>query len=361
MSFLKKLFSGKKAQQSIDSPTAFWSWFLQEEKDFFKAIRGQHKVADLLQQIIDRLQQLNPELYGLVGMYDDNTAELIITPDGDIKNIVFVEDIVAAAPAMHGWRITALKPETGFGNSTIQMNGYDFNCEKIKFYSVTDQQKPDEIEIHIVHEDYAADRHDIIGNGSLIFLDNAVGEIMMATQIDDIYFDPPEVNEELIPIEKLKEYLVWREKEFIEKYDGVRYDTENDSYSGLEAKDNNDLPMIAVVNQQLLSWDAKASHPWMLAIDIAYTGNETGMPDDATYALMDNFEEDLMEKLQDFDGYLNLGRQTYNNERTIFFACKEFRESSRVSFDLIKKYQSKLKITYTIYKDKYWKTMDRFL
>ncbi|MGG9960088.1 DUF695 domain-containing protein [Ferruginibacter sp. SUN106] len=360
MSFLKKLFGGKKAPQPIETPTAFWNWFLQQEPGFYTAIKSQDKAAEKLQQIIDQLQQLNPELYGLVGMYDDNTAELIITPDGDIKNIAFAEDIVTAAPAIKGWRITALKPETGFGKSTIRMNGYDFNSEKIKFFAITDPGKPDEIEIHIVHEDYAADRHDIIGNGSLIYLDNAVGEIMMATQIDDIYFDPPGVNEELIPIEKLKDYLIWREKEFIEKYDGVRYDTENDNYSGLEAKDENDLPMVAIVNQQLLSWDAKASHPWMLAIDIAYKGNETGMPDETTYALMDKFEEALMEKLHDFDGYLNAGRQTYNNERTIFFACKEFRECSRVTFDCIKAFQNQLSISYTIYKDKYWKTLDRF-
>ncbi|GAB2829387.1 DUF695 domain-containing protein [Ferruginibacter profundus] len=360
MSFLKKLFNGKKTQPLIDSPTAFWNWFLQQEQSFYAAVKSQDKAAEKLQQIVDQLQQFNPELYGLVGMYDDTTAELIITPDGDIKNIVFAEDIVAAAPAIQGWKFTALKPETGFGTSTVRMNGYDFNSDKINFFSITDPAKPDEIEIHIVHEDYAEERHDTIGNGSLIYLDNAFGEMMMATQIDDIYFDAPGVKEELIPIEKLKDYLVWREKEFIEKYDGVRYDTENDTYSALEAKDDNDLPMIAIVNQQLLSWDAKASHPWMLAIDITYKGNETGMPDEGSYKLMDKFEEALMEKLHDFDGYLNAGRQTYNNERTIFFACKEFRACSRITFDIIKTFQNQLSISYTIYKDKYWKTLDRF-
>ena len=36
---------------------------------------------------------------------------------------------------------------------------------------------------------------------------------------------------ELIPISKLKDFLTWREKEFIEKYEGTRHNTENDSYA----------------------------------------------------------------------------------------------------------------------------------
>lgn len=155
--------------------------------------------------------------------------------------------------------------------------------------------------------------------------------------------------------------MLWREKEFIEKYDGMIYDTDADECSLLEARDSNGLPVIAIVNQELLGWDAKASHPWMLTIDISYKGNETGMPDEVTYARMSEFEEAITEKLQCQKGYLNTGRQTYNNERTIFFACKEFRECSRITSNLIKDYTNKLNISYSIYKDKYWKTMDRFM
>jgi len=360
MSFLKKIFSGKKGSQSINTAAAFWNWFLKEERTLFSAIKAHKNAAGQLQKILDKLQELNPELYGLVGMYGDNTAELIITPDGDVKNIVFAEDIVQAAPAMQNWKITALKPEIGFGNSNIEMYGYQFSSKNVRFFPVTDAGKPDEIEIHIVHDQYTEDLHKEIANGSLIFLDNAIGEIAMATQIDDIYFDPPGTNEELIPIEKLKDYLLWREKEFIEKYEGMIHDTETDEWTSIEGQDADGLPLIAVVDRELLTWDAKASHPWMLTIDIAYKGNETGMPDDITYAQMGEFEETLNEKLQCHEGYLNTGRQTYNNERTIFFACKEFRECSRITSDLIKEYKNKLNISYSIYKDKYWKTMDRF-
>ena len=82
----------------------------------------------------------------------------------------------------------------------------------------------------------------------------------------------------MIPIEKLKDFLLWRQKEFIEKYEGTRYNTENDSYNSLEATLNNGKPFFAIVNSALLDWDSKVSHPWILTIEIKYKGHENGMP-----------------------------------------------------------------------------------
>ena len=37
------------------------------------------------------------------------------------------------------------------------------------------------------------------------------------------------IKKELIPIEKLKDFLIWRQKEFIEKYEGTRRNTIDDN------------------------------------------------------------------------------------------------------------------------------------
>ncbi len=42
--------------------------------------------------------------------------------------------------------------------------------------------------------------------------------------------------------------LNWRHKEFIEKYEGTRYDTDDDNYSSLEGTLNNEMPARAVIN-----------------------------------------------------------------------------------------------------------------
>lgn len=67
------------------------------------------------------------------------------------------------------------------------------------------------------------------------------------------------------------------------------------------------------------------------------------MPDDDTYALIDEIEKDMNSELKDFDGYLNIGRQTSEGVREIYYACKELRRPSKVISDVIKSMKATLK------------------
>jgi hypothetical protein len=118
--------------------------------------------------------------------------------------------------------------------------------------------------------------------------------------------------------------------------------------------------LVAIVNRTLLEWDSQASHPWILEVEIKYEGDDNGMPDDDTYEFLNNFEEEIMLDLKDFEGYLNIGRQTADHSREIYFACKDFRKPSKVLYELTKKYSGQLDLTYDIYKDKYWRSFERF-
>jgi len=361
MSFLKKIF-GAKDKPVVTDYASFWNWFSQNADSFYDIVK-QHKDVEekFLDKVIPVLKQIDESFFSLVGMYDDNTAEMVITADGVIKSIVFAEEIVAAAPELRGWKFTALKPSLGFEMS-INMDGYEFNNENLSFISNNLPEYPDEIDITLVHRDHNEKNKNIIGNGSLIYLDNALGELNTALLIDNVSISgPPAEKTELIPISKLSEFLVWREKEFVEKYKAVRYNTENDEYSALEAEDGNGLPILAIIDRALLDWDSKPSHPWMMTIEITYDGKNTnGMPSSDVYEIMNQFEDELMKSLPDSEGYLNLGRETYNGKRTTYFACKEFKQSSKRTRTAISNYKQKLNIEYDIYKDKYWRTMNRY-
>ena len=149
--------------------------------------------------------------------------------------------------------------------------------------------------------------------------------------------------------------------EFIEKYEGVRYDTENDSCSTLEAEFESGNKLFAIINTDLLNWDSKASHPWISVLTLKYDGsNNNGMPNDNDYKLLDKIQDEIMEELKDVDGYLNIGRQTAKEEREIYFACKDFRKPSKVFFKTQQKYSGNFEIEYDIYKDKYWQSFERF-
>lgn len=362
MSLQKNKF-GKK-EQPIMSYDDFWTWFQTNERKFYDIVKsGKNPEKDFFDKLSPKLEKIKDGYFFLTGMFDENTAELVLTPDGIIKNIVFVEELVKSAPTIQNWKFTALKPALDIENVRIDMAGYRFESENLSFYSIDDNNYPDEVDIVIVHNDYNEDDKSIIISGTYIFIDNYLGELNAVTTIDNLTVIPKDKAEkELIPIAKLKDYLIWREKEFVEKYSGFRYDTENDKYSSLEAELSNGRPFVAIINTTLLKWDSKASHPWILEVEINFDGeNNNGMPDNDTYELLNNFEDEIMFEIKDFDGYLNIGRQTADNSREIYFACHDFRKPSKILYELTKKYSGILNFTYAIYKDKYWQSFERFI
>ena len=361
MSLLRNLF-GKK-EQPINSYEDFWQWFKKNENTFFKIVKSNLNVQEeFLDKIIKKLNEFKDGYYFLTGMFNEGTVELIFTAEGEIKNIVFVEEIVQAAPYTKGWLFTALNPELNIENVSINMNGYVFGRENLWFYANEEPDYPDEVNLTIIHDDYYDSNKSTIIHGTYIFLDNFLGELNSVTTFDKlIVIGKENATKELIPIEKLKSYLVWREKEFVEKYEGVRHNTDNDTFISYKATSEEGNALYAIMNSDLLNWDAKASHPWILHIKIGYKGiNNNGMPDDETYELLDKLENKILDQLKDFEGYLNIGRETSDNLKEIYFACKEFRKPSKVTYDISIKYSEKLSITYDIYKDKYWRSFNCF-
>ncbi|MCU0355415.1 MAG: DUF695 domain-containing protein [Cytophagales bacterium] len=345
------------------SYTDFWNWFRQHEKAFFEVVKTRSDIEKgFFDQISPKLSEIKDGFFLLIGMADENTAELVLTADSVIKNIVFVEELVAAAPAIDGWKFTALKPGRDITNISIEMSGCRFDTDNVHFYSNDYPEYPDEIDITVVHDDLTAENESVIINGSQIFLDNYLGELDFATMIDNLSVaGRREAEKELVPIEKLKSFLVWRQKEFVEKYEETLYNTENDSYSAFEAELNNGNPWFAVINTSILEWDGKASHPWILNIEIKYDGeNNNGLPDNETYELLNEIEDAVLDELTDTDGYLYIGRQTADSVREIYLACKDFRKPSKVMYAIEQKFSEQLEISYSIYKDKYWQSFDRF-
>jgi hypothetical protein len=361
MSFLKNIF-GKK-DEPIKSYSDFWTWFQKNEKDFFNVVKSRENIEKgFFDKLSPKLAELKEGYYYVTGMYDDNTVELVLTADGTIKNIVFIEELVEAAPKIEGWKFTALKPSLKIDDVTIKMGGIEFSSENLFFYSKELPNYPDEIDVCIIHNDMTGDNRQQIINGTYIFLDNYLGELDFVNNIDNLQvITKSEAKKELVPIAKLKDFLIWRQKEFVEKYEGVRYDTENDEYSILEAELESGNMLLAVINTNLLEWDRQASHPWLAVMTLKYDGSKNnGMPNNSDYELLGSIEDEILLSLKDNDGNLNIGRQTANNERDIYFACKDFRKASKVFYETQKKYGDKFEIEYDIYKDKYWQTFERF-
>jgi hypothetical protein len=362
MNFLKKIFGSKKTPPATGKED-FWDWFSRHSAAFHNIVKTQKEVdGNFLERLIPRLHSIHPQFYCLTGMLDDDTAELIVTSDGVLKLFVFVEEFIQAAPPIPGWKFTALKPPTDIKSFSLDINGYSFSSDNIHFCYIKDENYPDEIDISLIYEHFTEENKDQVTQGCLLFVENSLGEINMATMIDKVTIAPGCPQDiEPIPIAKLAEFITWREKELVEKYESTYFDMNMDEYALMEAEDTGGMPVIAVVNQRILEWDAKASHPWMMVVEINYDGkHRNGMPDKKTNELMDLFEDALNAQLPQTGGYLNLGRETYKNQRSIFFACKEFRNVSKATATVISQYQQRLEVSYDIYKDRYWRSLDHF-
>jgi hypothetical protein len=361
MTFPDSIFPKKDA--TIRSYGDFWQWFSKHEKSFHRVVKEKGDVeGEFFDKLSAKLDGLKEGFSFLTGMYDDHTVELVITADGVIEEIVFAEELVAAAPRLEGWKFTALKPAIDSKDMVIHLADHSFGAGNLSFYANDDPRYPDEINITVVHDDLNEENRSIITTGTHIFLDNYLGELDFATHIDFLTITSrAQAQKEPVPIAKLKDFLTWRQKEFIEKYEGVRHDTDNDTYSAFEATRDDGKPVLAVINTDLLQWDGKASHPWLLTVEIQYDGeNRNGMPDGETYQLLDEIEDRILAELKDFEGYLNVGRQTADSTREIYFACSDFRKPLKVLYQVSRDYADRIQISYEIYKDKYWHSFKRF-
>lgn len=83
----------------------------KNQRPFFNSVKaGLDIETNFFNQLSPQLDRIKKDLFYLCGMLDDNTVELILTADGDTKNIVFVEELVHAASLIPGWKFIAPKP-----------------------------------------------------------------------------------------------------------------------------------------------------------------------------------------------------------------------------------------------------------
>ncbi len=226
MSFFKKLF-GKKSQP-VNSYAAFWAWFQENAATFFPVVKRMGNIQrDFFAHVSPKLMALHEGYYLLTGMKDPETAELVFTAEGNLRNFIFVEELVAAAPEIPGWTFTAHKPAIDSIEFGVEMEGIQFDHKTLQFYPIEDSQFPDLIQIAVVHRDMNPENRSVIENGCFVFLDNYLGELRVVTEIDQVYVVAKgDAASEVMTMDKLGPYLTWRQAEFVEKYEGERQNTD---------------------------------------------------------------------------------------------------------------------------------------
>ena len=339
----------------------FWSWFVDHADRFFETIQSQENISrDFIDVVSIKLNRLRNGFFILTGMYDDDTAELIITADGNVVVIPFIEELVAAAPNIPNWKFTALKPATDREDFEVGFSQASLSADNLFFIYNAHSEYPDLIDIDVVHADITDYTKRLFTQGIFIFLENYIGEMECIDLIDSI--DIKAMNKtkgDLIPMSKLSSFLKWRHKELIEKYDQVIHIADLDTYTGYESKTKEGETVIASINTKLLNWDHIAAYPWVTVLTLSYDNVSNGMPSDDDYQLLDTFEERVNRLMAKSQYCLNIGRETGEDKRKILYATKDFRQTVKV-MDEVMNSDSLYRITYDVFKDKYWRSLDRF-
>lgn len=354
-------------QQADLTPSAaiknFWLWFEAHAPAFNTILEnGDNIEQSIFVPLAEHLRTLDADIFFLLGYKKDQAAELILTADGNVKNMFLIDELVALAPEVPDWKFVAHKQSMDLDHLRITIGGFDFNKDTIFFRPVVHEDFPDLIDMEVIYKKYDAEQITTINQGIFIFLDNYLGEVNFVKNIDNIRIVAAVEDEaEVVPIYKLKNYLIWREKEFIEKYNETTSAIAEESYTVLSAQLPDEQSMIAVINTKVLNWDAKASHPWIGVFAITYESSlHDGFPDEVVLQSLEQLEQDLLDNLPLERGFIHIGRQTSGGVREIFFTTKDYDMLARVFYRIKDLYTNEFEINTDIYKDKYWRTFDKY-
>jgi len=359
MSLPGKSFDKKK---ETHTPQTFWQWFSnnQERFDQLNELNAEEAPARL-NEIMEQLNKYDPWFKALIGKFDDTSSELVITADGDIALFVKVELLLSAAPPLAGWRLIAHKPPLGFDEISIEMHGKSFNEETVKFYPLIDPAYPDLVSIVFTHKDYDEKEEEDFQTAGSIYVQNALGEINTATQIDQYKIrSEPEDTSLLIPVVKLNDYLNWREKEFVEKYDLAAIDFPEELINSIEGQDAAGNVMMALAVATYEHWEYKPVYCWWVRIEVEYPEAENGLPGPDSLQLLHNIEDKAVQLLTQNPGIIYTASKTFKGCRTIYFYAKNYRDPSLLLYEFCESAEGDLKPGFFIEKDKYWQNMEEF-
>lgn len=349
--------------QSTEAAEMFWNWFVNNEQRFRELdLDDSEKALAFLDELISQMRPFNASLKALAGPYSGNRFELIITADGDVALFCKVDELIEKAPKLDKWVFTALKPALGFDDISIDMYEKNFSTDTISFFPIVHDEYPDEVGIVLTHSEYNEEEDDQFQAGGMIFLENGLGEENTATKID--YYEtgalpPADSGVEVIPISKLADYLNWREKEFVEKYESV-LERPEESFNLLEAEDDDGKLMMVTVDSGFKEWPQRPAFPWLLQIDINYAGDANGLPSQQQLDDLQEIEEEIIRLFSAAPTIWYIGNRTYDNMRNVYFYASEYKQNSKILHRFIESVKIDYMVLFFIRKDKYWQNMEMY-
>lgn len=166
-----------------DRNAAFWSWFTSHSAEIATIERGDEPIADALHEELKKVRseltfELGPRMV---------PRELIVSADGLREAFPAVASLVAAAPAMSGWKAIAFRQrKPGF---VLEYDGVKLSADDVRMTTSPEPSGKTAVELYVAGLTPANKKK--MEGACLLLLDATLGEYDVETRLGVIDIDAP--------------------------------------------------------------------------------------------------------------------------------------------------------------------------
>jgi hypothetical protein len=166
---------------SAKGEDAFWKWFIKNEARLFTFEKDQEAIFDELHK---RMMQVNEDLTFEFGPVQEGKREFVISAGGIKAAFPAVEALHGRAPSLPRWTWVKYRPRR------TPMNDLEYGGKAIKVADVRYMlaKDGDKIGVVLFIDGYNEAEKGIFGQLGYLFLDEALGEYAVETQVGFIEF-----------------------------------------------------------------------------------------------------------------------------------------------------------------------------
>jgi len=176
------LFSMKARASNEES---FWKWFVANEARLFAIERHQEAVFDELGKEMSRV---NSDLTFEFGPIKNGKREFVISAGGIKSAFPAVEALYSKAPILPRWSWVKYRPRR-LPLSDIEFGGRSVKAKDVRYLLAKDGGK---VGIVLFFNGYRDAEKNVFGQIGYLFLDEALGEHAVETQVGFIEFQSPD-------------------------------------------------------------------------------------------------------------------------------------------------------------------------
>ncbi|MCC6485192.1 MAG: hypothetical protein IT209_10135 [Armatimonadetes bacterium] len=174
---MSKRVGWSRSQDEGKARTAFWDWF-QENCSLLGSVRtGQEPVYA---QLITQIRRVHEGLLCEFSVHSDQEAQMVISAGGDPDVFPAVERLVAVAPDIPGWKITAFRQRRSMDDVNLRIEDTAVKQTDLWYSS---EPHANLLGLNIYVRGLKDSNVDVLANAVFLFLDYTLGEYDATTRV----------------------------------------------------------------------------------------------------------------------------------------------------------------------------------